>query len=87
MKKRSIFEISLLAAACALVCAFLAAAPQARGASFYGLIKKGNRFFKNDLFREAMGYYIKGGEKKRLISLKKCPLDSQDEADIFRCAK
>jgi tetratricopeptide (TPR) repeat protein len=63
VKKRSLLKTSFLAAASALAFAVLAAAPQAQGASFYGLIRKGNRFFKNDLFREALGYYIKGGEK------------------------
>jgi tetratricopeptide (TPR) repeat protein len=63
VKTRFLFKASLLAAAGALACAFYAAPPPAQGASFYGLIRKGNRFYKNDLFREAMGYYIKGGER------------------------
>lgn len=63
MNKRFLFKASTLAAACALACALHAAPRPAQGASFYGLIRKGNRFYKNDLFREAIGYYVKGGEK------------------------
>jgi Ca-activated chloride channel homolog len=60
---RFLYKASTLAAACALAFALLAAPPPAQCAPFYGLIRKGNRYYKNDLFREAMGYYIKGGEK------------------------
>jgi Ca-activated chloride channel homolog len=57
-------RIQLFAAAAFAAAGLLCIPPrQAEGASYYGLIRKGNRFFKNDLFREALGYYTRGGEK------------------------
>jgi len=57
-------RIQLFAAAAFAAAGLLCVPPrQAEGASYYGLIRRGNRFFRNDLFREALGYYIRGGEK------------------------
>jgi len=57
-------RIQLFAAAALAAAGLLCVPPrQAEGASYYGLIRRGNRFFRNDLFREALGYYIRGGEK------------------------
>jgi tetratricopeptide (TPR) repeat protein len=55
----------LLLPAAALACALLLRPGRAEAASFYGLIRKGNRFFRNELFKEALGYYRRGGEKNR----------------------
>lgn len=35
------------------------------GASYSALIKKGNRFYKNELYIEALKYYLQGNEKNR----------------------
>ena len=35
------------------------------GASYSALIKKGNRFYKNELYIEALKYYLQGREKNR----------------------
>jgi tetratricopeptide (TPR) repeat protein len=65
VNRRPLLDTSLLVALTALACAPLVSPRQAQGASFYSLIRKGNRFFKNDLYGEALGYYLKGGEKNR----------------------
>jgi Ca-activated chloride channel family protein len=65
VNRRPLLQTSLLVALSALAFALLICPRQAQGASFYSLIRKGNRFFKNDLYREALGYYLKGGEKNR----------------------
>ena len=65
MNRKTPFNAFLLVVLAALACALPNLPRPAQGASFYSLIRKGNRFFKNDLYREALGYYIKGGEKNQ----------------------
>ncbi len=57
MKKRTVFYLSVL-------CIFLI--PVVAGAQPYGiLMKRGNRYFKRGLYRDALGYYLKGSEKNK----------------------
>ncbi len=49
-----------------LVVLFILLIPMAGIAEPYGiLMKRGNRYFKRGLYRDALGYYIKGSEKSK----------------------
>jgi len=57
MKKRLVFY---------LFCIFILLIPIVCSAEPYGiLMKRGNRYFKRGLYRDALGYYLKGSEKNK----------------------